>query len=89
MDKNAYSNEIFKNKLISLGLEVKEEFDYLVVNKDLELTIQVIENPNHHHLIIQLMIVAYHSKFFNDGIVGNVVGMGDDLEEKINNGIDN
>ncbi len=91
MDENLYSFDILKTKLISLGFKIenKEEYLALIVNSDLEITIEIIKNSNSHPSIIQLMITTFHSEYFNNGIITNVVGIGDNVKDKITVAVEN
>ena len=91
IDENLYLIEVLKTKLISLGFDVKksEESLTLLVNSELEIATTVINNPNAHPSLIQLMVLVTHPKYFPKGIEDNVAGIGSSTQEKIDSVIEN
>ena len=91
IDENSYLIEVLKNKLISLGFDVEKNEEYLAlsVNSELEIAVTVINNPNTHPSLIQLMILVIHPKYFPKGILDNVAGIGSSIHEKIDSALEN
>ncbi len=91
IENNAYLLETLKTRLIDLGYQVEKHPQYLalIVNAEVEIATVIVEIPNSHPNILQLMILTIHPKYFPDGIEENIVGIGTNLEEKVNSVIDN
>lgn len=91
IDKNLYFLEAFENKLIGLGYEIERDPEYLafVVNSELEIQTLIINNPNHHPSIMEVMVLAIHSKYFPNGIKEFFVGTGATIEDQVNSALVN
>ena len=91
VNENSYLIDGLKNKLIDLGFEIKKNEEYLslTINSELEITGVVIDNPNTHPSLIQLMILLIHPEYFPKGIVDNVAGIGSTIQEKIDSALEN
>lgn len=90
-DENLYIIEVLSNKLSSSGLKVEKNKEYLAlkINSEFEIAGAVINTPNTHPNLVQIMILVTHPKYFPSGIVDNVAGIGETIQEKINSAIEN
>lgn len=91
IDKNLLVLEALDRTLVIMGYTVIRHPQYLalIVNDELELSVAVIENPDNHPYIMQLMIAASHQKYFADGIIENIVGIGTSIEDRVSSALDN
>lgn len=80
-----------KARLQKSGYQVTsdKDSDWLVINGTLKVAGTVIEHPAASPKIMQLQISVLHDVLFPGGIIENLVGFGDTLEEKIESGLDN
>ncbi|MCZ2357503.1 MAG: DUF6348 family protein [Bacteroidia bacterium] len=90
-DNNSYLLETLRNRLIELGYQVDKNPQYLalVVNSEIEIATVIVDNPNNHPSILHLMILTIHPKYFPNGIEENIVGIGTNIQDKVNSVIDN
>lgn len=91
IDNNSYLLETLRNRLIGLGYQVDNNSQYLalIVNSEIEIATVIIDNPNNHPSILHLMILTIHPKYFPNGIEENIVGIGTNIQDKVNSAIDN
>ncbi|MDI9311642.1 MAG: DUF6348 family protein [Limnohabitans sp.] len=91
VDENLYLIEALTNKLTSFGHNVERNKDYLALKIDSELEIAgaIINTPNAHPNLTQIMILVTHPKYFPMGIIDNVAGIGPTTQEKINSALEN
>jgi len=91
IDNNSYLLETLNSRLIELGYQVDRHPQYLalIVNSEIEIATVIINNPNNHPSILHLMILTIQPKYFPNGIEENIVGIGDNIQAKVNSVIDN
>lgn len=91
IDNNTSLLEVLKQHLAEKGYDVKwhQQYQAIVINSELEIATAIIENPNYHPLLIHLMILTIHPKYFKDGIEENIVGVGNTIEEKVESVLNN
>lgn len=91
IDNNSYLLETLKNRLVELGYQINRHPQYLalIVNSEIEIATVIIDNPNNHPHILHLMILTIQPKYFPNGIEENIVGIGTNIQEKVNSVIDN
>jgi hypothetical protein len=79
------------NELTDLGYQVTSHPDYigLIVNKELEMEVTVVDVPGAHPSLMQLMVRASHPVYFPQGIIENVVGIGQSTEDQIHSALQN
>lgn len=91
IDNNLYLLETLRSRLIELGYQVDKHPKHLalIVNSEVEMATVIIDNPNNHPSILHLMILTIHSKYFPNGIEENIVGIGTNIQDKVDSVIDN
>jgi hypothetical protein len=79
------------SKLGELGYQVNAHSDYtgLIVSDELEIEVAVVDVPGAHPSLMQMMVRASHPKYFPEGIVENVVGIGQSTEVQIDSALQN
>ena len=90
-DNNLYLLEVLQERLVQLGHQVSRHPQYLalIVDSKIEIATVIIDNPNNHPSILHSSILAIQSKHFPNGIEENVVGIGTNIEEKVNSVVEN
>jgi len=90
-DDNTIVFDILKGKIEKLGYKAEKHPEYfsLVINNELEIATQIIDNPNNHPTILNLMVLTMQKEYFPNGIEENIVGMGTNIQDKANMAIDN
>jgi hypothetical protein len=91
IDNNSFLLETLNSRLTKLGYQVERHPQYLalIVNSELEIATVIIDNPNNHPSVLQLMILTIHSMYFPNGIEENIVGIGESIRDKVASVIDN
>lgn len=91
IDSNSYLLETLRNRLIEFGYQVDKNPQYtaLVVGSAIEIATGIINNPDSHPNILHLMISTTQPKYFPNGIVEYIVGIGTNIQDKVNSVIDN
>jgi hypothetical protein len=91
INQNSYLIDVLKSKLNTLGYEVEKNEEYLAltINSELEIAGTVIDIPNTHPSLIQIMILLIHPEYFPKGIIDNVAGIGSTIQEKIDSALEN
>ena len=90
IDNNSYVFEVLSDKLVQLGYQVEKHPKYLslIVNSNIEIATTIIENPNAHPSILQLMTLTIQPQYFPNGIEENIISIGTTIQEKVNFAID-
>ncbi|WP_421798228.1 DUF6348 family protein [Haliscomenobacter sp.] len=91
VDLNSYLIETLKNRLIQLEYNVEKHPQYLalLVDHEIEIATAIIDNPNNHPSVLQLMVLTIQSKYFPNGIEEQIAGIGATIKDKVNHVIDN
>ena len=91
VDHNEYLLETLRNKLNEAGYAAERHPHYhaLIVNGDIEIATFILDDPGMHPNLLHLLILTIHPEYFRDGIKENIVGLGTNIEEKVNSVIDN
>jgi hypothetical protein len=91
VDPNHYLLDVLAQKLIEMGyiIEKSQQYIALTVNSELEIATFIIDDPNNHPSLIHLMVLAIHKNYFPNGIQENIVGLGDNLKEKVDSVLEN
>ncbi|MCK7553752.1 DUF6348 family protein [Chitinophaga sedimenti] len=61
----------------------------LTVSGALDITTSIIDSPDYHPSLIHLLITTKNADYFPEGIIENIVGVGNTLEEKVETVLDN
>lgn len=90
-DDNTIVFDILKGKIEKLGYKTEKHPEYfsLIINNELEIATQIIDNPNNHPTILHIMVLTMQKEYFPNGIEENIVGMGNNIQDKANMAIDN
>ncbi|WP_300670351.1 DUF6348 family protein [Soonwooa sp.] len=89
---NEYLTNRLQQRIAELGYQVEKHPQYstsLVINDDLEIATAIIENPDYHPSILHLLVITIHKTYFPDGIKENIVGIGENLETKVESVLNN
>lgn len=91
IDSNSYLLEILRNRLSELGYEVERHPQYLalIINSEIEIATAIIDNPNNHPSLLHVIILAIHPKYFPQGIEENIVGVGTNIQDKVDSAVSN
>ena len=86
-----YLLETLKGRLTSMGYQVEKNPEYLAltVNSQLEIATLIIQNPESHPSIVQVVVFTIHPVYFPNGIKENIVGFGNTIQEKVQTALDN
>jgi hypothetical protein len=90
-DANAFLINTLQEKIIGMGFKVERHPQYLglIVNSDLEIATAIVNNPDAHPSILQLMTLTIHQKYFPKGIEESMIGVGLTIEEKVDSVVKN
>lgn len=91
IDDNPLLIDTLQEKLISMGYKVERHSKYLglIVNSEVEIAATIVNNPDAHPSILQLMTLTISSKYFPNGIKESMVGFGATIEEKVDSVLNN
>lgn len=91
MDVNADLIAALEIRLQKIGyyITLDKAHASLIINGILKIVCAVIEHPGSSPKIMQMQFSAIHDEFFPQGIIENLVSVGDTMEEKIESGLDN
>lgn len=89
---NQYLINRLQQRITELGYQVEKHPQYstsVIINGDLEIATAIIENPDYHPSLLHLLIITIHRNYFPDGIEENIVGIGENLETKVESVLNN
>ncbi|WP_183565958.1 DUF6348 family protein [Mucilaginibacter sp. SP1R1] len=91
LNKNWRVLNVFEARLSEMGYSVKRHTQYLtlIVDDELEISFMIVENPGNHPSLMHLTVSASHPKYFQKGVIENVVGTGYSLENQANSALNN
>jgi hypothetical protein len=91
VNRNVYLLEVFKHRLAEMGYKAEWHPQYLaiIVNDELEIATLIIDNPNSHHSLLQVLVHAIHPQYFPDGIQESLVGVGLTFDDQVNTALNN
>jgi Family of unknown function (DUF6348) len=91
INRDVYVLEAFKRKLAEMGHKAEWHPQYLaiIVNDELEIASLIIDNPNSHYNLLQLLVFASHPEYFPGGIEESLAGIGLTFEQQVGTAVDN
>jgi hypothetical protein len=90
-DRNLDLLEAFWLRLVEMGYKVEGDTRHpgIIVNDELEISTMIIDNPDSHPSIIQVLVRASHPKYFPGGIQESLVGIGYTFQDRVAAALDN
>jgi hypothetical protein len=91
VNKNWLVFTALETRLREMGYTIKRHTQYLalIVSDELEVSVMVVENPENHPRIMQLMVSAAHPQYFPNGIIEHIAGLGNTVEDQIRSTLNN
>lgn len=91
VNRDVYVLEAFKRRLAEMGYKAEWHPQYLaiIVNDELEIATLIIDNPNSHYSLLQLLVYASHPRYFANGIQEMVAGVGLTFSDQVDTALNN
>ncbi|GAA3967117.1 DUF6348 family protein [Mucilaginibacter dorajii] len=91
IDRNLELLEAFKLRLIEMGYKVEwhNKYQGIVINDELEIATTIVNNPNNHPSVLQLIVLAIHLQYFPGGIQECFVGIGLTFQDQVKSALHN